>query len=98
MALGRQLQPARSEALLSAQLMKRKQQVYVSVDAYSQDFESLFEKSYGQRTGMDQASKELLKRDLHVQGLLLKWQKKVVPSAKTFEDALHQARLAEEQG
>ena len=28
--------------------------------------------------------------------LLLKWQEKVVPSAKTFEDALHQARPAEE--
>ena len=96
--LGRRLQPARSEVLLSVQLMKRKQQVNESVDAYSQDFESLFEKSYGQRTGMDQASKELLKGDLYVLGLLLKWQEKMVPSAKTFEDALHQARLAEEQG
>lgn len=28
----------------------------------------------------------------------LKWQKEVVPPAKTCEDALHQARLAEKQG
>ena len=43
-ALGHRLQPASSKALLSAQLMKRKQQVNESVDAYSKDFESLFEK------------------------------------------------------
>lgn len=46
---------------------------------------------------MDQASKEMLKRDLFVQGLLLKWQEKVVPSANTFADALYKARLVEEQ-
>ncbi len=39
---------------------------------------------------MDAASRELLKRDLFVQGLLLKWQEKVLPSVSTFEDALHQ--------
>ena len=39
-----QLQPASSKALLLAQLMKRKQQVNESVDAYSKDFESPFEK------------------------------------------------------
>ena len=71
--------------------MKRKQQVNEVVDAYSQDFESLFEKSYGQRTGMDQASKEPLKGDLYGQGLLLKWQEKVVPSAKTLR--MHYTRL-----
>ena len=52
---------------------------------------------HGLRPGMDQESKELLKRDLFVQGLLLKWQEKVLPSAKTFNDALYQARTAEEQ-
>ena len=46
---------------------------------------------------MDQALKEMLKRDLFVQGLMLKWQEKVLPSATTFSDALHQARLAEDQ-
>jgi len=46
---------------------------------------------------MDLSSKEMLKRDLFVQGLILKWQEKVLPSATTFSDALHQARLAEEQ-
>ena len=46
---------------------------------------------------MDQASKDMLKRDLFVQGLLWKWQEKVLPSANTFDDALYQARIAEEQ-
>ncbi len=46
---------------------------------------------------MDQSSKEMLKRDLFVQGVALKWQEKVLPSASTFGDAMHQARLAEEQ-
>ena len=46
---------------------------------------------------MDVASRKLLKRDLFVQGLLMKWQEKVLPSANSFVDALHQARAAEEQ-
>ena len=46
---------------------------------------------------MDESSKELLKHDVFVQGLLLKWQKKVLPSTSTFSDALHQARAAEQQ-
>jgi len=37
---------------------------------------------------MDQASKEMLKRDLLLQGFLLKWQEKVVPSANNLTDAL----------
>ena len=45
-ALGHRLQPASSKALLLAQLMKRKQQVNESVDAYCKDFESHFEKDY----------------------------------------------------
>ena len=32
-----------------------------------------------------------------MQGLWLKWQEKVLPSAKTFHDALHQAHAAEQQ-
>jgi len=91
------LHPVQNEALLSAQLMKRKQRADKTVDSYSQDFESLFEKSYGKRLGMDVASRELLKRDLFVQGLLMKWQEKVLPSANSFVDDLHQARAAEEQ-
>jgi len=58
--------------------MKRKQRADETVDNYSQDFESLFEKSYGKRLGMDVASRELLKRDLFVQGLLMKWQEKAI--------------------
>jgi len=77
-ALGPRLQPVKSEALLSAQLLKRKQKAGETVDEYSHEFEALFEKSYGRRVGMDQASKEMLKRDLFVQGLLLKWQEKGV--------------------
>ena len=69
-SLRQRLHPVKSEALLSAQLMKRKQKQAESVEEYAQDFESLFEKSYGRRAGMDHASKELLRRDLFVQGLL----------------------------
>ena len=39
----------------------------------------------------------MLKRDFFVQGLQLKWQEKVLPSAETFSAALHQARAAEQQ-
>ena len=67
------------------------------VDEFAQDLEKLFERSYGRRQGMDESSKELLKRNVFVQGLLLKWQKKVLPSTSTFSDALHQARAAEQQ-
>ena len=95
--LRKRLTPVRREALVSAQLMKRKQKVSETVDQYAQDFESLFERSYGRRSGMDMESKALLKRDLFVLGLKLKWQEKVLPSAETFADCLHQARAAEEQ-
>ena len=74
--------------------MKRKQRTGESVSTYAQELEVLFEKSYGKREGMELASKELLKRDLFVQGLSLKWQEKVLPSAATFADALHQAQAA----
>ena len=73
-ALKQRLHPVRSEALLSAQLIKRKHKYSESVDEYAHEFESLFEKSYRKRAGMDQASKELLKRDLFAQGLTYKWQ------------------------
>ena len=95
--LRKRLTPVRREALVSAQLMKRKQKMSETVDQYAQDFESLFEHSYGRRSGMDTESKALLKRDLFVLGLKLKWQEKVLPSAETFADCLHQARAAEEQ-
>lgn len=96
-ALRDHLQPVKREALKSAELIKRKQIQTESVDSYTQEFERLFLKSYGSRGGMDTESKEMLKRDLFVQGLLLKWQKKVLPSADSFNDVLYQARAAEEQ-
>ena len=96
-ALQKHLNPVEREALVSAQLMRRKQQSAESVDEFAQDLEKLFDQSYGRRTGMDEGSKEMLKRDVFVQGLLLKWQEKVLPSAKTFSDALHQAMAAEQQ-
>ena len=96
-SLKKRLQPVANEALLSSQLMKRKQRAGESFSTYTQELEALFEKSYGKRQGMDLTSKELLKRDLFVQGLSLKWQEKVLPSAATFADALHQVRAAEEQ-
>ena len=67
------------------------------MDNYAQAFETLFDKSYGLRHGMDTASKATLKRDLFVQGLQLKWQEKVLPTAQSFEVALFQAHIAEEQ-
>ena len=96
-ALRKRRQPPKRDALRSAQLIRRKQQSNELVDKYAQDFELLFDKSYGQREGMDQASKGMLKRDLFVQGLMWKWQEKVLPSANSFDDALYQARVAEEQ-
>ena len=50
-----------------------------TVDQYAQDFETFFDHSYGRRAGMDQESKDLLKRDLFVLGLRMKWQEKVFP-------------------
>ena len=97
-ALRKRLQPPKRDALRSAELIKRKQRTDEPVDKYAQSFEMLFDKSYGNREGMDQASKDMLKRDLFVQGLLWKWQEKVLPSsANTFDDALYQTRIAEEQ-
>ncbi len=96
-ALKERLSPVRRKALVSAQLMRRKQRAEECVDVFAHDLEDLFERSYGCRAGMDSDTKELLKRDLFVQGLRLKWQEKVLPSAKTFTDALRQARAAEEQ-
>ena len=96
-SLRKRLAPVRREALLSAQLIKRKQKHTESVDQYAQDFETLFDRSYGRRSGMDQESKDLLKWDLFILGLAMKWQEKVLLSAKDFGDCLHQARAAEEQ-
>jgi len=56
-----------------------------------------FAKSYGNHTGMDSATKALLKRDLFTQGLLRKWQEKILSSAATFHDVLFQGQSAEEQ-
>ena len=96
-ALRKRLSPVRREALVSAQLMRRRQRSGETVDSFGQEFEQLFERSYGCRAGMDEESREMLKHDLFVQGLLLKWQEKVLPKAESFLDALHQARAAEEQ-
>ena len=57
-SLKKRLAPARRDALLSAQLMKRKQLPSESVDQYAQEFETLFDCSYGRRSGMDQESIE----------------------------------------
>ena len=39
----------------------------------------------------------MLKCDLFIQGLHLQWQKRVLPSVETFEDALFQACIAKQQ-
>ena len=46
-SLKKHLVPARRDALLSAQLMKRKQLPSESVDQYAQEFETLFDRSDG---------------------------------------------------
>ena len=76
--------------------MRHKQQPNESVDEFAHDLEKLFEHSYGRRKGMDGSRKEMLKRDFFMQGLWLKCQEKVLPSAKIFH-ALHQACAAEQQ-
>lgn len=96
-ALDDRLKPAGRKALTSAELLRRKQRPGEPVDEYVQAFEKLFEKSYGCQVGIDDGFKATLKRDLFVQGLMLKWQEKVLPTAESFSDALHQARTAEEQ-
>ena len=89
--------PVKQEALLYAQLVRISQKPGESVDSHIQDFEDLFNKSYGQRGGMDAESRSMLKRDFFfVNSLLLKCQK-ALPSAELFLDALHQARVVEEQ-
>ena len=55
--------PVEREALVSAQLMRRKQKPNESVDEFAQDLEKLFEHSCGHKKGMDESSKEMLKRD-----------------------------------
>ena len=90
------MNPVEREALVSAQLMCRKQQPNESVDEFAQDLEKLFEHSYGRRKGMDESSKEMLKRDFFCARFVVEVEK-VLPSAKTFHDALHQARAAEQQ-
>ena len=87
-SLKKRLQPVANKALLSSQLMKRKERTRDCVSTYAQELEALFEKSYGKRQGMDLVSKELFKRDLFVQGLSLKWQEKVLPSAAEEQDTL----------
>ncbi len=96
-ALGKRVQPAKREALSSAQLLQRRQRIRESVDDFVREFEQLFKDGYGHRPEVDSAFKAVLKRDLFVQGLLLKWQEKVLPTTTTFADALHLARAAEEQ-
>lgn len=83
--------------MASAQLLRRRQKPGESVDDFVREFERVFEESYGHRGDVEAAFKRVLKRDVFVQGLLLKWQEKVLPSATIFADALHQARTAEEQ-
>ena len=64
LALRERLHPVRRDALVSAQLMLRRQEPREAVNMYAQAFKQLFEKSYGQHQGMDVASKATLKCDL----------------------------------
>ncbi len=95
-ALSERLKPAGRKTLSSAQLLRRKQKPGETVDEFVQAFENLLEKSYGHKSGIDLAFKKMLKRDLFVQGLILKLQEKVLPTAENFTEALYQARRAGE--
>ena len=86
-ALGKIIQPAKREALSSAQLLRRRQWTGESVDDYVRECEH----RYGHWTDVDTALKEILKQDIFVQCLLLKWQEKVLPSAVSFADTLYQS-------
>ena len=59
------------------------------VDVFVHASVEFFEKSYGGQSGIDPAFRATLKRDLFVQGLLLKWQEYVLPTAETFLELLH---------
>ena len=61
-ALGKRVEPAKREALSSAQLLRRRQRDGESVDDYTREFERLFELSYGHRVDVDLAFKGVLKR------------------------------------
>ena len=67
--LQERLNPVEWEALVSAQLIRRKQQQNESIDEFAQGLEKLFECSYRRRKGVDQSSKEMLKTDFFMQGL-----------------------------
>ncbi len=71
--------------------MKKQRPGESVMDEFVQTFEKLYEKSYGCQGGIDDSFKATLKRDLFVQGLVLRWQEKVLPTAESFADALHQA-------
>ena len=60
-ALRERLHPVRNDALVSAQLMHRRQDSQETVDTYAQAFEQLFGKSYGRHQGMDVTSRATLK-------------------------------------
>lgn len=64
------------------------------MDDYTQEFERLFELSYGHRLDLKQAFKGVLKRDIFVQGLLIKWQEKVL----TFTNAFHGLKQLRSKG
>ena len=65
------------------------------MDNYAREFECLFEDSYRQ---VDTNFKGILKRDIFVHGLLLKWQEKILLSGETFvADALHHAADKQEK-
>ena len=56
-ALGEWVQPAKREALSSAQLLRRRKRTAEDVDNFVREFEQLFEESYGHRTDVDEVFK-----------------------------------------
>ena len=74
MALGKQVVPAKREALCPQ----------CSYSGLDRDFELLLEDSCGHRASMDTTFKAVLKKDLLVQDLLLKWKEKVTPSKDDY--------------
>ena len=96
--LRKRLAPVRREALVSAQLMKRKQKATEMVDQYAGTLRPYLTTATVGGKGWTRSQKIFSREtELFVLGLRMKWQEKVLPSAESFSDCLHQARAAEEQ-
>ncbi len=93
-SLRKQMQPVQLDSYKRSKFNSRKQQPGESVSNFAQDLQHLKDKAYVRhRLEPDLRDKILL--DQFELGLTDKWKRHLKYSIETFEDALHQARLAE---